>query len=75
MEQQKLWVEPVGSIIMARLRGVCTAEMLKECQERVLALAKDTQHVKVLYDSLELEAPDIDLVLLQQRLSRRTQGF
>ncbi|RJF99197.1 hypothetical protein [Noviherbaspirillum saxi] len=68
MEQQKLWVEPVGSIIMARLRGACTAEMLKECQERVLALAKDTQHVKVLYDSLELDAPDIDLVLLQQRL-------
>jgi len=68
MEQQKLWVEPVGSIIMARLRGVCTAEMLKECQDLVLALAKDTQHVKVLYDSQELEALDIDLVLLQQRL-------
>jgi len=68
MEQQKLWVEPVGTIIMARLRGVCTPELLKECQERVLALAKDTRHVKVLYDSLEMEVPDIDLVLLQQRL-------
>lgn len=68
MKQQKLWVEPVGSIILARIRGVCTAEMLKECQERVLALAKDTQHLKVLYDSLELEVPDMDLVLLQQGL-------
>lgn len=68
MEQEKLWVEPVGSIIMARLRGICTVEMLEECQGRVLALAKDTQQVKVLYDSLELEAPPIDFVLLQQRL-------
>jgi hypothetical protein len=68
MEQQKLWVEPVGGVIVARLRGQCTAEVLRECQHRVLALAKDTQYVKVLYDALEMVAPDIDLVLLQQQL-------
>lgn len=68
MEQHKIWVELVGSIIMARLRGVCTAEMLEECQGLVLTLAKDTQQVKVLYDSLELEVPGIDLVRLQQQL-------
>lgn len=43
MEQQKLWVEPVGGLIVARLRGVCTEQMLTECQERVLAQAKDTR--------------------------------
>jgi hypothetical protein len=42
--------------------------MLEECQERVLALARDTRQLKILYDSLELEAPAIVLVLLQQRL-------
>ncbi len=73
MEQQKLWVEPIGSIIVARMRGACTEEMLSECQERVLALAKDTQQVKVLYDALEMETPDVDLVLMQQRLEADTK--
>jgi hypothetical protein len=68
MEQQKLWVEPVGGIIIARLRGVCTEDILKECQERVLELTMDTNQVKVLYDTLEMEAPAIDLVLAQQKL-------
>lgn len=68
MEQQHLWVEPVGSIIMARVRGVCTKEILSECQERVLILAKDMRQVKVLYDVLEMEAPDAGLVFLQQEL-------
>jgi hypothetical protein len=74
MEQQYLWVEPVGSIIVARLRGVLSAEMLQECQDRVLALARDTGQARVLYDSLEVIAPEIDLVLLQQRLEREKKA-
>jgi hypothetical protein len=42
--------------------------MLRECEDRVLELARDTQQVRVLYDALELEAPEMELVLLQQRL-------
>lgn len=68
MEQQQLWVEPVGSIIVARLRGVLSTELLLECQQRVLELVRETGHARVLYDTLELIAPDIDLVLLQQKL-------
>jgi hypothetical protein len=68
MEQQQLWVEPVGSIIVARLRGVLSTELLLECQQRVLALVRETGHARVLYDALELIAPEIDLVLLQQKL-------
>jgi hypothetical protein len=68
MRDPAIWVEPVGSVIVARLRGKPTAEMLRECEERVLALARDTQQVRVLYDALELEAPEMELVLLQQRL-------
>lgn len=68
MPDPRIWVEPVGAVIVARLRGVPTAELLRECEQRVLELARDTQQVRVLYDALELEAPDMDLVLLQQRL-------
>ncbi len=68
MRNSDLWVEPVGSVIVARLRGMPTAEMLRECEQRVLELARDTQQVRVLYDALEMVAPEIELVLLQQRL-------
>jgi hypothetical protein len=68
MNQQQLWVEPVGGIITARIRGKCTEEILKECQERVLLLTKDTQQFKVLYDALEMEDPGIELAVLQQRM-------
>lgn len=68
MEDERIWVEPVGPVIVARVRGKPTAEMLRECERRVLALARDTQHVRVLYDALELEAPEMELVRLQQQL-------
>ena len=68
MRDERIWVEPVGSVIVARLRGRPTADMLRQCEERVLELARDTQQVRVLYDALELEAPEMELVLLQQQL-------
>jgi hypothetical protein len=74
MPDPSLWVETVGSVIVARLRGTPTAEMLRECEQRVLALARDTRKVRVLYDALELVAPEIDLVLLQQRLEADKQA-
>jgi hypothetical protein len=71
--QEQLWVEPVGDIIIARLRGVPTEAMMKECQARVLQLLKDTAQGdtargKVLYDGLEMESPSVDIALVQQKL-------
>lgn len=66
--QEQLWVEPVGGLIIARLRGRPTEALLKECQDRVLQLVQDTGRGMVLYDGLELEPPDIDVVLSQRRL-------
>ena len=63
-----MWVEPVGHLIVARLRGELSTETLLECQDRVLMLAREINQVRVLYDALEMTAPKIDLVLLQQRL-------
>jgi hypothetical protein len=66
--QEQLWVEPVGDIIIARLRGVPTEAMMKECQARVLQLLKDTERGKVLYDGLEMESPTVEIALVQQKL-------
>jgi len=71
MENQQLWVEPVGDIIIARIRGACTAALLEECQRRVIALVQDTRQVKVLYDSLEMDVPSVDIALVQQDLESR----
>lgn len=68
MNKQQLWVEPVGEIVLARLRGKCDEEVLKECQDRVLELLKDTNKIKILYDALELEDPTVNMALLQQKL-------
>lgn len=68
MELQKLWIEPVGNLIVARIRGEISEGVLRECQERILALVHDTQQEKVLYDTLEMAAPDIELVLTQKKL-------
>lgn len=68
MTPGQLWVEPSGTVVLARMRGVPTESLLRECQQRVLQLAKDTGQGKVLYDALELELPDVEPALVQQKL-------
>lgn len=65
----QLWVELVGEIIIARIRGIPTEELIRECQQRVIALQADTHCTRVLYDALELERPPIEIVLTQQAFS------
>jgi hypothetical protein len=65
----RLWVEPVGNIIVARVRGKPTAELIRECQRRVIALRNDTLCSRIMYDALELERPPIEIVLTQQALT------
>ncbi|WP_194720981.1 STAS/SEC14 domain-containing protein [Noviherbaspirillum malthae] len=74
MTNDQLWVEPVGTLIIARMRGMPTEALLRECQERVLQLVMDTGCGKVLYDTLEMEAPNLDVVLLQRRLDDETNN-
>lgn len=66
--QGQLWVELVGDLIIARLRGEPTPSLLRECQERVLQLVQDTSRGKVLYDALEMEPPPVDVPLSQREL-------
>lgn len=66
----QLWIEPVGDIIVARVRGIPTAELLIEAQSRILSLVRETGKSKVLYDALEMEAPSVEVPLTQQKLDR-----
>jgi hypothetical protein len=66
---EQMWVEPVGDIIVARIRGTATAALIHECQNRVVALQQDTGCKRILYDALELERPPIDIVLTQQEFT------
>src|SRR4051794_34134382 len=64
----QLWVEPIGDLIIARVRGVPTADLLRECQEQVLLLVRETGRNRVLYDALEMDPPVVDVVLSQRAL-------
>src|SRR5437764_123457 len=68
--ERNVWVEPVGDLIIARLRGQPTETMLADCQSRVLQIATDDRKPmhRVLYDALEMESPSVDVPLAQRRL-------
>jgi hypothetical protein len=40
-----LWVEPIGGILVARVRGEPSFELLAQCQSRVLALLRETAYL------------------------------
>lgn len=68
MDNAQVWVELSGALIIARIRGVPTEDLLRECQNRVIQLAKDTGRGHVLYDALELQLPTVEPALIQQKL-------
>jgi hypothetical protein len=69
--QGQMWVEVVGDMIIARVRGEPTAELLRECQNQVLFLVRDAGRGKVLYDTLEMEVPPVDVPLAQRELDEQ----
>lgn len=71
----QLWVEAVGEIIVARVRGLPNEALLRELQVRVLRLVKETGKTCVMYDGLEMQAPPADLPLVQQRLDEELGGL
>src|SRR5689334_6694161 len=68
MYNSQLWVEPVGDLIIARVRGIPTEALLRECQDRVLQIMRDSGRSKVLYDALEMESPAVDIPLAQRQM-------
>ena len=74
----QLWVEPVGDLIIARVRGQPTEALLRDCHDRVMQIARDkpdtAQHL-VLYDTLEMESPPVDVPLSQRQLDETLGGL
>jgi hypothetical protein len=65
------WVELVGDLVIARVRGEPSEQLLKETQDKVLFLVKDAGRGKVLYDTLEMEAPPVDVPWAQRALDEK----
>jgi hypothetical protein len=70
----ELWVEPIGDLIIARMRGEPTVELLKECQDKVLFIARDVRKARVLYDVLEMSPPPVDVPWSQRQLDEQLEG-
>jgi len=70
-----VWVELVGDVIVARVRGAPNVKVIHECQERVLALLKDTGCRCVLYDALEMDRPSTEVTLAQQEFTPQLLAF
>jgi len=70
----QLWVELVGDLVVARIRGEPTVELLQECQKQVLFLARDAGRGKVLYDALEMTPPPVDVPWAQRELDQQLEG-
>ena len=73
MPNQQLWIEPQGNIVVARLRGTYSEDLLKELHERVVQLLNDTGHTRVLYDGLEMDPHDVELALIQEQLDKQAK--
>jgi hypothetical protein len=71
----QLWVEPVGELVLARLRGMPTEALFVECQRQVLQILRDQGGGKVLYDALEMEAPPVEVALSQRTLDDTLGGL
>jgi len=65
------WVELVGELIVARVRGEPTEDLLRETQDQVLFLVRDAGRGRVLYDTLEMEAPRVDVPWSQRALDEK----
>jgi hypothetical protein len=65
------WVELVGDLVMARVRGEPTEQLLRETQDKVLFLVRDAGKGRVLYDTLEMTAPPVDVPWVQRELDEK----
>jgi len=65
------WVELVGDLVVARVRGEPTEQLLRETQEKVLFLVRDAQRGNVLYDTLEMTPPPVDVPWSQRELDEK----
>lgn len=71
MSTGEAWVELVGDLVVARVRGEPTEQLLRDTQEKVLFLVRDAGRGKVLYDTLEMTPPPVDVPWAQRELDEK----
>ena len=71
MSTGEAWVELVGELVVARVRGEPTEQLLRETQEKVLFLVRDAERGRVLYDTLEMTPPPVDVPWSQRELDEK----
>jgi hypothetical protein len=67
MSTGEAWVAHEGDVVVARLRGEPTEDLLRSTHEQVVRLAAETGG-RVLYDALEMTPPPVDVPWSQRRL-------
>lgn len=63
-------VELVGEIIVARIQGDLTLDLLLKLSEEILKVAVSSRKDRVLIDALEMSPPSIEVPIKQWQLSR-----
>jgi hypothetical protein len=71
MSNGEAWVELVGDLVIARVRGEPTEALLRSTQEQVLFLVRDAGRGRVLYDTLEMTPPPVDVPWAQRELDEQ----
>lgn len=71
MSTGEAWVELVGDLVVARVRGEPTEQLLRDAHEKVLFLVRDAGRGKVLYDTLEMTPPPVDVPWAQRELDEK----
>lgn len=73
--QNQVWVELVNNIIMARMRGDVTEEMLNQRHAQILQIANDTGCKKLLLDDLEMNAMPYEIIEAQRFLNEELNAL
>ena len=68
MPESASCVELADGVIVARLRGNASEELLRRTQDEVFRLAASTGGSRVLLDVTEMNPPPLELVSVQRRL-------
>ncbi len=71
MSNGEAWVELVGDLVVARVRGEPTEALLRTTQDQVLFLVRDAGRGRVLYDTLEMTPPPVDVPWAQRQLDEQ----
>lgn len=65
----RLWVEPVGEIIVARIKGEPTLALLTLRHQRIMQIWQETGSTRLLLDDLQMAAPTYEQLSFQRELS------